>query len=244
MLSTRTAAGRAAPGDGQLRRSPTLERPRLACAAPAIAGALHPDPRLLDEPGLVRHRRAPIHPPRHLHVRQRPQQQDPRLHRRLERTIPPFIGTKAADQILAKANRPTTSNRATRTASGRKPVLTGKAGSRQWHDVCACRSGSRSWSSRPPDSPDTYAGVSHAQHWVAAWGWTTAAVAMSVIAAVLLPVAVLIANWGKDPEEHRPARVACKIPNPPRLGVNGAASQLVSEQAFRLSWRPSPLGRQ
>jgi hypothetical protein len=33
--------------------------------------------------------------------------------------------------------------------------------------------------------------------WVRLWS-TTAAVAMTVIAAVLSPVAVLIANWGED----------------------------------------------
>jgi hypothetical protein len=30
------------------------------------------------------------HPPRSVHIRQRPQHQDPRLHRRLERTLPPI----------------------------------------------------------------------------------------------------------------------------------------------------------
>ena len=59
-------AGRAAPRDGQLRRPQAPQRDGVAGRAPAIRRALHPDPRLLDEPGrgLVRHRRAASHPPR------------------------------------------------------------------------------------------------------------------------------------------------------------------------------------
>ena len=59
---------------------------------PPVRRPLHPHPRLLDEPrrDLVRHPRAPGHPPRSLQVRQGPQHQDPRLHRRLERPLPPL----------------------------------------------------------------------------------------------------------------------------------------------------------
>ena len=68
------------------------ERQGVAEREPPVRRPLHPDPRLLDEPrrGLVRHRRAPGHPPRRVQVRQRPQHQDPRLHRRLERPLPPL----------------------------------------------------------------------------------------------------------------------------------------------------------
>src|SRR3954451_8644784 len=64
----------------------------MARPAPAVRRALHSDPRVLDEPGrgLVRNRRAPSHPPRRVHLSQRPQHQDPRLHRRLERPLPPL----------------------------------------------------------------------------------------------------------------------------------------------------------
>ena len=67
-----------------------VEIQRLARREPADPRALHPDLRVLDEPrrGLVRHHRTPSHPPRHLRLRPRPQRQDPRLHRRLERPLP------------------------------------------------------------------------------------------------------------------------------------------------------------
>ena len=59
---------------------------------PAGRRALHPHPRLLDEPrrGVVRHHRTPSHPPRHLRLRPRPERQDPRLHHGLERPLPPL----------------------------------------------------------------------------------------------------------------------------------------------------------
>jgi hypothetical protein len=64
--------------------------------------------RLSAQPGggLVRDHRAPGDPPRHLRLRQRPQRQDPRLHRRLERRCHPFVWTKTANDIL---KRPTVS---------------------------------------------------------------------------------------------------------------------------------------
>ena len=51
---------------------------------------LHPDLRILAEPGrgLVLHHRTPGHPPRQLPLRPRPDDQDPRLHQRLERPLP------------------------------------------------------------------------------------------------------------------------------------------------------------
>src|SRR5262249_51194712 len=63
----------------------------LAGRAPPHPRPLHPDPRLLDEPrrGMVLPRRTPSDPPRHLHLSQRPQRQNPRLHRRLEQPRPP-----------------------------------------------------------------------------------------------------------------------------------------------------------
>ena len=82
-------------------------------ANPRIHGPLHPDLRILAEPGrgLVRDHRTPSHPARHLPLGDRPQHQDPRLHQRLERRAAhPFVWTKTADDILKKANRSTTSN--------------------------------------------------------------------------------------------------------------------------------------
>ena len=63
---------------------------RLAGREPADPRPLHPDLRIVAEPGrgLVRHHRTPSHPPRHLHLRPRPDDQDPDLHRRLERPLP------------------------------------------------------------------------------------------------------------------------------------------------------------
>ena len=60
--------------------------PRLAGGEPADPRPLHPDLRILAEPGrgLVRHHRTPSHPPRQLHLRPRPDDQDPGLHHRLE----------------------------------------------------------------------------------------------------------------------------------------------------------------
>ena len=53
---------------------------------PADPRPLHPDLRVMARPGrgLVRHHRTPGHPPRQLHLGQRPDDQDPRLHHRLE----------------------------------------------------------------------------------------------------------------------------------------------------------------
>lgn len=64
----------------------------LAGRQPAVRRALHPHPRVVDEPGrgVVRDRRAPSHPPRRVQVRQGPQRQDPGLHRRLARPRPPI----------------------------------------------------------------------------------------------------------------------------------------------------------
>ena len=61
-------------------------------ANPRIHVHFTPTSRVLAEPGrgLVRHHRTPGHPPRHLRLRQGPQRQDPRLHRRLERPLPPL----------------------------------------------------------------------------------------------------------------------------------------------------------
>jgi transposase len=81
-------------------------------ANPRIHGPLHPDLGLLAEPGrgLVRHHRAPGHPPRHLQsvkdlnakIRAFVDGWNDRCH--------PFVWTKTADEILKKANRQTTSN--------------------------------------------------------------------------------------------------------------------------------------
>ena len=59
---------------------------------PADPRPLHPDQRLLAQPGrgVVRDHRTPSHPPRQLRLGQRPQRQDPSLHRRLERPLPPL----------------------------------------------------------------------------------------------------------------------------------------------------------
>ena len=55
-------------------------------AQPARQVPLHPGGIVVDQPDrdLVRHHHPPVHPPRHLHLRQRPDQTDPRLHRPLE----------------------------------------------------------------------------------------------------------------------------------------------------------------
>ncbi len=68
----------------------TRRGPRLARGQPPHPRPLHPDLRVLAQPrrGLVRHHRTPGHPPRQLRLRQGPQRQDPRLHRRLERPLP------------------------------------------------------------------------------------------------------------------------------------------------------------
>jgi hypothetical protein len=83
---------RTASGAGQLRRAQTPQGPPVARGEPTRDRALHPNPRLLDEPrrGLVLHHRAAGHPPRHVRIRPRAQCQDPRLHRRLERPRPPL----------------------------------------------------------------------------------------------------------------------------------------------------------
>ena len=61
-------------------------------ANPRIHVHFTPTSGVVAEPGrgLVRHHRTPSHPPRHLRLRPRPQRQDPRLHRRLERPLPPL----------------------------------------------------------------------------------------------------------------------------------------------------------
>ena len=63
----------AAPGDGQLRHPQEGRGPRLAGRQPADPRPLHPDLRVLAEPGrgLVRDHRTPSHPPRHLRLRSR-----------------------------------------------------------------------------------------------------------------------------------------------------------------------------
>ena len=60
-------------------------------AQPADPRPLHPDLRVLAEPGrgLVRHHRTPGHPPRQLHLGSGPDDQDPGLHHRLERPQAP-----------------------------------------------------------------------------------------------------------------------------------------------------------
>jgi transposase len=82
---------RAAPGDGQLRRPQTRRDPHLASGQPQDPGPLHPNLRVMAEPGrgLVRNHRTPSHPPRHLPLRPRPHDQDPSIHRRLERPQAP-----------------------------------------------------------------------------------------------------------------------------------------------------------
>ena len=56
---------------------------------PARALPLHPGRLVLDQPDrdLVRHHHPPVHPPRHLHLGQRPGQPDPRLHHALEHQL-------------------------------------------------------------------------------------------------------------------------------------------------------------
>ena len=105
----------AAPGDGQLRRPQARRGPRLAGRQPADPGALHPDLRVVAEPGrgLVRDHRTPGHPPRHASAASRDLTAKIRAfidgwnHR-----CQPFVWTKTADQILTKADRKKTSDAA------------------------------------------------------------------------------------------------------------------------------------
>ncbi len=73
----RRRSRRAAPRDGQLRRAQAQERQGVAGTEPPVRRALHPDPRLVDEPrrGPFRDRGAPGHPPRRLQISQGPQHQ-------------------------------------------------------------------------------------------------------------------------------------------------------------------------
>ena len=61
----------------------------VAGPQPADHDALHPDLGILAEPGggLLRHHHPPGHPPRHLHLGDRPRRRHRDLHRRLERTL-------------------------------------------------------------------------------------------------------------------------------------------------------------
>ena len=83
----------------------------LAGREPADPRPLHPDLRILAEPGrgLVRHHRTPGHPPRHLPLRPRPDAKIRDFINGWNDRCQPFAWTKTADQILTKAHRPTTS---------------------------------------------------------------------------------------------------------------------------------------
>ena len=63
-----------------------VEVPRLAGGEPARYRALHPDVRVVAQPGrgVVRDHRTPGHPPRQLHLGPRPDDQDPAVHHRME----------------------------------------------------------------------------------------------------------------------------------------------------------------
>ena len=79
------------PSDhGQLRRPQAPEGQSLAGGEPAYPRPLHPDLRVVAQPrrDLVRDHRTPSHPPRHLRLRPRADDQDPYLHQRLERPLP------------------------------------------------------------------------------------------------------------------------------------------------------------
>ena len=80
-----------APDHGQLRRPQTPRGQGVAGRQPADPRPLHPDLRILAQPGrgLVRHHRTPGHPPRHLHL-------GPRAHRRRSATSS-TAGTTAAN---------------------------------------------------------------------------------------------------------------------------------------------------
>src|SRR3954462_675946 len=61
----------------------------MARSKPAVRHPLHPDSRVVDEPGrgLVLDDRAASDPPGSVQLGQGPQRQDPRLHRRLDRPL-------------------------------------------------------------------------------------------------------------------------------------------------------------
>ena len=80
----RRPGDRAAPGDGQPRRTSTRTSGWLEMF---VVHSPRPTPRL--------------------QARQGPERQDPCRHRRLERTLPPFRPHQDREEIPAKANRPT-----------------------------------------------------------------------------------------------------------------------------------------
>jgi hypothetical protein len=83
--------------------------PGLASQASPRAAALHPDLRLLAQPGrgVLRDHRTPGAPPRRLRQRRRTGGRDWSLLRRLESALPAVSLDKDADQILAKLKPPT-----------------------------------------------------------------------------------------------------------------------------------------
>lgn len=85
---------------------------RVARTEPEVRRPLHPDPRLLDEPGRgPGSASSPSHPPRRLQVRQRPQHQIRAFTDARNDIAPaPYAWTKTREEILKKADRPTTSN--------------------------------------------------------------------------------------------------------------------------------------
>ena len=88
---------------------PTVNLWRDRYAEPTDHRALHPDLRILAEPGrgLVRDHRTPSHPARDLHLGPRPHGQDPRLHQRMEPTQTP-IHVDQNPRPDSRPNRPET----------------------------------------------------------------------------------------------------------------------------------------
>jgi hypothetical protein len=84
-----------------------LDPPAHAGQPSPRAAALHPDLRVLAEPGrgVLRHHRTSGAAPRRLRQRPGAGHRDPPVLRRLEPALPSVAWTKDADQILAKLDR-------------------------------------------------------------------------------------------------------------------------------------------
>jgi hypothetical protein len=106
-------AGAAARDGRPLRHPQPPHGQGVAGQAPADHAALHPDQRVLAEHGLrdlLRDHHPAGDPPRQLHQRAGPDRRDPRLHRRLQPTLPALHLDQDSRQILTTTRRQSTSD--------------------------------------------------------------------------------------------------------------------------------------